>query len=333
MSQSDPGGSDADPFGVTVPAEIAKQLQLVSYIFVGTTAVLLWDVLNNLSEEYTILFKRKLRLSVGPYLMSRISSLVYVIGFTVFTTYPIGACKQALTAFDCFLPLATSSSALLFYFRLRAVYGGARLVSLLFLFLWLCVTGTSLTIPIGSAGATIGNTQACVVTKVSRYIAALGVTQCVYSTGIFLAISGRLLADAPVRHSTGQKAWAVASFGRPNLHAYSRTLFMDGQKYYIISVLVNLVVLIMVFAPVSPVYQGMLGGPAVGLTSIMACRVYRHARLHRWSAPAELDTLPLPVISESRREPDIDMDVVVSTSSAQDSRLKDPASGSVSTHR
>ncbi|KAJ7649166.1 hypothetical protein B0H17DRAFT_1338769 [Mycena rosella] len=51
------------------------------------------------------------------------------------------------------------SSCLLFFFRVRAVYGASRLVTAAFGLLWLGVLGTALTVPLGGDAIPIGPTD------------------------------------------------------------------------------------------------------------------------------------------------------------------------------
>jgi hypothetical protein len=129
----------------------------------------------------------------------------------------------------------------------------------------------------------------------------------VYDTSIFLAISYRLLANLHNERTPGEKIQFLFRdlFRGTNMHTFSNALFRDGQKYYMcvrsrltysimsgrnihiglffrrIAVLSNILTVSMVFAShVSPIYRGTFSIPNVALTSIMACRVYRNARLH-----------------------------------------------------
>ncbi|KAF7294093.1 hypothetical protein MKEN_01455900 [Mycena kentingensis (nom. inval.)] len=282
--------STSAPLGSGMDAE-AYTAQLSSYVLVASAAVLLWDLLNNLDEEYTIIFKRQWTVSFIAYVGARLASLVYVLGFAIYVVFPIGACAKTMHALNAFYPIAASSTAMLFYFRLRAVCGACP-ITYVFLFLWLCVTGTSVTVPFGADGGRIGETAFCTALRVSPYIGIFTALQTVHDTGVFLAISIQLLRDGPVRHTVREKIRAMTWSGGSRLHAFSRALFQDGQKYYLVSVLINILSLVVLNLPVHPVYRGILGPVSITLTSIMACRVYRHARLHRWSEP-ELITLPV----------------------------------------
>ncbi|KAJ7227530.1 hypothetical protein C8J57DRAFT_202540 [Mycena rebaudengoi] len=48
-----------------IPASLQRPLQIVAYVFVGSTAVLVWDILNNLRNDYLLLFRHKMSLATG----------------------------------------------------------------------------------------------------------------------------------------------------------------------------------------------------------------------------------------------------------------------------
>ncbi|KAJ7866639.1 hypothetical protein B0H14DRAFT_2732821, partial [Mycena olivaceomarginata] len=123
------------------PAEIQRQIQVSAYVFSGATAVLFWDILNNLGSDYSILFKQKFQWS----------ALVYL------------GCRYA-------------TIDVLFFLRLRAIWGGDRLITILFGFLWLAA-GTA--------------------------------------------------------RSQTRRVQLTALFSGSNLPAFSKSLFTDGQVYYI----------------------------------------------------------------------------------------------------
>ncbi|KAJ7496548.1 hypothetical protein FB451DRAFT_1549650 [Mycena latifolia] len=178
-----------------LPAYLQRQIQIAGYIFVGSTSVFIWDILNNLRNDYALFFKKKFHVACLAYAVSRIASLMYVLGFTVFATYPLQACNTS------------------------------------------------------------------------------------YVVGA-------------------------------NLPAFSKALFVDGQMYYMITVLVNILATLLVYIPsISPVYHGVLVVPSTTLTSIMACRVYRNTKLGITRGTSELalptlnsnavGTIPLSVVQFS----------------------------------
>ncbi|KAJ6571457.1 hypothetical protein B0H19DRAFT_1130024, partial [Mycena capillaripes] len=279
-----------------LPPDLVHQLQVASYVFAGATAVLIWDVLHNLAADYHILFKHKFRISSVAYLVSRVSSLTYVLGFTLFATYPIGDCKAAIRIFDGFFPVSAGATSLLFFFRVWAVYDGRRSIALIFGFLWISVVGTAVLVPIGSDATTIG--PSCIVTELHPYITASTICLAVHDTGVFFAISYRLLMNSHVEYTPGQRIKAL--FSGTTLHAFSKAVFRDGQKYYMITILTNLAMILIIYAPgVSPIYRGMMSIPNIALTSILACRVYRNTKLNY--GKMQPMSLPMTNVSSSPR--------------------------------
>ncbi|KAJ6593084.1 hypothetical protein B0H19DRAFT_1010439 [Mycena capillaripes] len=287
---------ESDSLPVVLPPKLAGQLLVASLIFAGTTAVFFWDILHNLRDEYILFFKNRLRLSAAAYLVSRIASLTYVLGLTLFATYPLGDCQAAKIVFTSFYPLSSGATSLLFFFRVRAIYDGHLLITSVFAFLWVCVVGTAIMVPLlgsHSHAASVGS--ACIVTGVPSDLWVTGTVLTVHDTSVFLAISYRLLANSHVDYTGREKVRAI--FRGPNLHAFSKALFLDGQKYYMIAVVANVVTISMVCATsISPVYRGTLAIPNIALTSIMACRVYRNAKLHLLE---NIPHLSFPAISDS----------------------------------
>ncbi|KAJ7842934.1 hypothetical protein B0H14DRAFT_1020816 [Mycena olivaceomarginata] len=289
---SDPPGPDSSQ-PVSLPPDILRQLHVARLVFACTTAVFIWDVLHNLVDDYHLFFKHKFRVSAAAYLGSRTASLAYVLGFTLFSTYPLANCRAAMVVFNSFYSLSAGCTSLLFFFRVRAIYGGQRIISWIFAFLWICVVGAAILVPIYSYAASVGSV--CIVTKIPSIVGAAATALTVHDTSVFVAISYRLLANSHREHTPTEMMRAL--FRGANLHTFSTALFRDGQMYYMITILSNILTISLVYAPsVSPIYHGVMGIPNVTLTSIMACRVYRNAKLHYVHVPH----LSLPTLSPSR---------------------------------
>ncbi|KAJ6494228.1 hypothetical protein C8R45DRAFT_174284 [Mycena sanguinolenta] len=280
--------------------------------------VFVWDILHSLSEDYHILFKLNFQVSAAVYLVSRIASLVYALGFTLFSTYPLPNCQAALVAFNAFYPISSASTSLLFFFRVRAIYSGRPIITYTFGFLWLCMLAGSLTIPLGTSATTVGH--ACIVTRLAPYMGANGVAMMVFDTSVFLAISYRLLANGRTEQTPGERIRSAFAFGEANLYAFSDSLLRDGQKYYLITVFTNTLTIAMIYAPdVAPVYRGMGSIPNVAVTNIMASRVFRNIKMryvrdgpvNRILHDAHDMRLSLPVISVASDTPPVQGDQVV----------------------
>ncbi|KAJ7719490.1 hypothetical protein B0H16DRAFT_1432714 [Mycena metata] len=284
MAQSSEGSEQ-------LPPDLRKQIEVSVYVFAGSTAVFVWDILNNLRGEYSLLFRHRLNAVTLVYFASRIASFIFVLGLTIFECKSLQSdCKTAYIAFYCFYVIGVSGTAFLFFFRVRAIFHGERLPTIIFGCLWLAVLASSIALPIDGSAIGVGDPTMCIVTSrhLSRYIAA-GFLITLHDTIVFFAISYRLNSQAE-QQTPGEQVKAL--FSGANLPTFSKSLFVDSQMYYMITVVINIVATVMIFVPgVSPLYHSFLIIPNVTLTSIMACRVYRNTKLGVTHGSADL-TLP-----------------------------------------
>ena len=116
--------------------------------------------------------------------------------------------------------------------RLRAIYGGDRIVTSIFGFLWLAVVASSVLAIVGATVTSIGNPPECLIVSTRKYDGASGICITVYDTLVFLAISYRLVSNSA--KTQRQTLWeqTKALFSGSNLPAFPKALFTDGQMYY-----------------------------------------------------------------------------------------------------
>ncbi|KAF7350870.1 hypothetical protein MSAN_01649100 [Mycena sanguinolenta] len=264
------------------PPEVERQLQAARFVLVGSAAVLIWDILNTLTEDYEIFFNNQFQIAAAAYLVSRITAAAFVVGFVVFSTYPgIHNCQTLLILLSSLIPFANGSNSLIFFIRVRAVYDAHRLITFLFGFLWLCVVGSGIVTSASGIQAESLN-GVCVTTKLPGTATIPVIVLTVHDTAVFVAMSYRLLANSyDYEEYTGsfwRKLKAMMLGGK--MHAFSKTLFRDGQYYYLITAVANLLTITMVYAPVPSFLHGVIATPNLALTNIMAGRVYRNAKLH-----------------------------------------------------
>ncbi|KAJ7142691.1 hypothetical protein C8R44DRAFT_658302 [Mycena epipterygia] len=303
-----------DPLSL-LPPDVAKIFELLRYVGTGSSAVFVWDVLNNFKDDYRLLSKYPVRWPVLAYFTSRILCLVYIVGFTIFLTYPARGCETLALVLDCLYPAAIPATSLLFFFRVRAIYGGKRSVTVFFGILWILEVAACMFVPFGTTGANIGPTPYCVVSRISPIDGASTITPTVFDTAVFVAISYRLIGNSSVKsahHSWMERCRAL--FSGAYLPSLSRSLFVQGQVYYAITVISNIATSVMIYTHVGTGYHALLALPNITLTSVLACRVYRRTRL---GLTQEQDndtmlpslnarrnnhaTLPLNIISPARR--------------------------------
>jgi hypothetical protein len=128
--------------------------------------------------------------------------------------------------------VAVSSTALLFFFRVRALYDGNKWITAAFFIMWLAVLGGSLTVVTSLGGVHIGNTKYCTFSGFKPYGSSANIIIGVFDTCVFVAISWRLLANSAVAAPRdGSALDRFNLFGRYLPH-FSRALFQDGQNYY-----------------------------------------------------------------------------------------------------
>ncbi|KAJ7079900.1 hypothetical protein C8R44DRAFT_653930 [Mycena epipterygia] len=271
-----------------LPAEVAKVVEVSRYVATGSSAVFIWDVLNNLKDEYHLVSQNPVRWPFVAYFTSRILCLVYVLGFTVFITYPVGGCERLALILTWLYPAAIPATSLLFLSRVRAIYGKTRMVTVIFGLLWIVEFAACMVVPFGTAGANIGSTPYCMISRISPHDAASTITPTIFDTAVFVAISYRLMGHSTkesAHHSWMDKSRAFLTGAY--LPSLSRSILVQGQIYYMITAISNIATSVMLYTHLSTGYRGLLGLPNITLTSVLACRVYRSMRL-KLEEPSEI---------------------------------------------
>jgi len=130
-----------------------------------------------------------------------------------------------------------TSTTLLFFLRVRAIYADTRYGPTLFFFLWLANLGCSTLDFLLVDGTHLGSTQSCIFINLRKVYAIVpAVAVLVYDTTIFVAISYKLFTHSDLgmrdqEHPRGKQITALLS-GK-GLPAFSRMLLQDGQIYYL----------------------------------------------------------------------------------------------------
>ena len=126
---------------------------------------------------------------------------------------------------------------MLFFLRVRALYQDDPVVVGLFGFLWLCVLGGSLIVPIAgrkvSANLLPHETFCADVKPYPSYAGAAIIIPAIFDTLVFLAISYRLFPDYEVDLSTSWKDRIRLFLTGRGLPRLSKALLQGGQQYYL----------------------------------------------------------------------------------------------------
>ena len=127
--------------------------------------------------------------------------------------------------------MSISSSGLLFFLRLRAIYNRNRIVVASFFVLWLGLIAASLFVPLGTSGGPIGPTHYCQYTSFSESSYAGLIGPLIYDTLVFAAISWRLIHIRSVE--MGYRDTVRTLFSKKGLPAFTARILVDGQLYYL----------------------------------------------------------------------------------------------------
>jgi len=260
---------------------MASQVMTSRYITVSTLAIYVWDFLNNIINDYRLVSQYRLRPPIVVYLLSRICSLGFIVSTTVFQTAPVNSCYKLEKSLGVLFFLAVTSTSLLFFIRIRAVFDRNPWVVAFFAALWLAVVAACLTVIIGVDGVNIGPTRYCIDGEVKTYVTMATVTPLINDTCVFLAITWRLFCNSYAR-PTFKDGLRVVIFG-DYLPMFSKAMLQDGQAYYLTTVTINLVAVIMLFNQSVPtILRTVFWVPNALMVNIMACRVFRNTIFGRF---------------------------------------------------
>ncbi|KAF8808739.1 hypothetical protein BYT27DRAFT_7096258 [Phlegmacium glaucopus] len=258
-----------------LPHELASQLLIVRYIAVGTLSVFIWELLNNILNDYKLLSEYRVRLPTATYFISRVCCLGFIISSTVFETTPIPTCYGLQKTMDVFYSITVVSTSLLFFFRIRAVFDMNPWISAFFAALWVAVLAGCLAFVAGLNAVHIESTQYCISSEVKPFAAAASVIPLINDTLVFLAMSWRLCRNSYACR-TFRHDFRIFFFG-DYLPVFSKAMLQDGQAYYLTTVTLNLVTVIMLYNHSIPgILRTITTIPNVALMNIMACQVFRN---------------------------------------------------------
>ncbi|KDR70728.1 hypothetical protein GALMADRAFT_75822 [Galerina marginata CBS 339.88] len=263
------------------PPDAAWQTSVFYYTSAGSVAVFVWDMLNNLLNDYKLVTRYRVGLPTAVYfLSSTICILLYLISTNIFLlAAPIGDCRSHGIRTAWLYPVAMGATAFLFFIRVRAIYHRSKFVTSYFFVLWLLLLLGTATIPSTVRADNIGPTKYCFTgSNISPLLNASGGVTLLFDTSVYLAITWRLTRDFYIsthRSDGGMRAM----FTGENLPMFSRGLLQDGQVYYLSTAIFHLMGVILFNIYSLPLaYRFISGLPTEVVMNIMACRVYRSTK-------------------------------------------------------
>jgi len=192
------------------------------------------------------------------------------------TTLPVGHC-HVLRHLSILSPFTVPLSVLPFVIRVSALYSNNRYVVTFFSMAWLGVLGSYIEAPIGTTGGYIGSTMFCVNLRKNLAVALTASSVFILDLLIFMATSWALMrnsyADVTIKNSI-----KVMVFGRA-LPAFSQSILRDGQAYFLATLLLNLLFVVLCYVPDAPIPPCSVGFPFFVMLNNMSSYMYRNLRI------------------------------------------------------
>ncbi|KAJ6486607.1 hypothetical protein C8R45DRAFT_930244 [Mycena sanguinolenta] len=145
---------------------------------------------------------------------------------------PVENCNALALGRSICIVLKQTSTVMLFFLRVTAVWHSSKIAYVVFSILWLAILGAGIIDPVGDRGAHRGPTKQCIDTVIPAHIEATGIVPPINDTVIFLAINYRILAHTILADSL--MARLRAFFGGTGLSTLTRKLVQSGQHFYLL---------------------------------------------------------------------------------------------------
>ncbi|KIM36345.1 hypothetical protein M413DRAFT_31763 [Hebeloma cylindrosporum] len=273
------------------PETVTYPVMVSTRVLAGALAIMCWDILNNLNNEYRLLFKYRLSL---PTLA--LVGLGYMVTAALAETTPIGTlirrCEGLELAASWMYVVCISTTSLLFLFRVRAVWNRNKYVIWFFSFMWLGVFGALFAAPQAMFATSTDSTRYCTSRRAKPFAMAFVIIPLVNDTLVFIAVTvGFVMSTHP--EPTLQEGIRTVMYG-DYLPAFSRAMLKDNQMYYLATVGCNLLTVVMFYIKSLPGgYRTMFVVPNVMLMNIMACRVYRNTKFGNQWVESTISIIPI----------------------------------------
>ncbi|THU97705.1 hypothetical protein K435DRAFT_662309 [Dendrothele bispora CBS 962.96] len=273
----------------------------------------LWDFLVHLEDDFLILFKKASAIPTIAYIISRfvfpIDPLALYYGYAVVDAISTTKCKAINYVMLTFLFISVSSTTLLFFLRLKALYDHNQTVIRIFFCLWLITVGCSVMMfwsgEIAHFPDPVTHDPVCIYSTFNLKPGSFPLDAVlVHDTCVFIAVSCRLYPNSYFEMALANRQNTRSDF---NLHltktmsktrefisgrhlpAFSKALLRNGQIYYLISLCASVVTSLFLYIPFfsipgmkgTPGIRIMLIIPHVTIVNAMACRAFRQVRAGR----------------------------------------------------
>ncbi|TCD63193.1 hypothetical protein EIP91_005860 [Steccherinum ochraceum] len=257
-----------------LPPGFWQEEQTMQLMVLGVVGAWAWDVLVSLGDEYRMFRRCGIRLPDVVYVLARLTTGWFFGVTTAFVIAPIHNCHVVARVQSSAASIQIPFNALLFLFRIRAVFHEKRIVFFAFVVLWLGLFGTCMSALLSLDATPLPGTGRCLEITAQKTAAASLVYGAVYDTLVFAAISTQLV----LFYQHAGRTWKVFLTGR-GMGDMSRILLQTSQQYYIVTVGFTILCSALVLTPsVPPPYSNTSILLSAFFTNAMATRIYRNLK-------------------------------------------------------
>ncbi|KDR79259.1 hypothetical protein GALMADRAFT_137131 [Galerina marginata CBS 339.88] len=257
--------------------ELAYQFNVATYLHVGSTGALVLDILDNLGNDFGLLYHYDIRLPTIIYFTTRISVLGYCLGRAVLLTIPVADCTKLANAVGAFLVVYTASTSGFFYLRVCAVYSMKRTIIAFFGIGWLASFALMLSLSISYTATHIENTNFCQEKFRGHFLGPTSLVLALNDIFMYSAIVYRIYGMYSDSGTTVRQRLGIFAFGT-SLPALSKALIKDSQLYFLVVMTTNIFLAVAAHVFKAPI-NVMFMVCHIVLVNILSCRVYRNMKM------------------------------------------------------
>ncbi|THH27549.1 hypothetical protein EUX98_g6639 [Antrodiella citrinella] len=266
-----------------LPPALANGYKAQSHVFFLVFGAWFWDFVNAIPEEYTTVWRRRQNVVTMFYISSRLATFCAIVTAILVQITPTTHCN-ILKYFMCLsMAVASAGGSFLFVVRLFAVYDRSRVIAAITGILWTSTLGTSIAVPFSLIFGHIGPTDFCIAERVGWFgslVVPFSITT-VFDTLVFVLITWRMgMVSQDLAAETSYVSRLLSLLRGDGLPRFSKAVLQHGQKYFLATVVLNILVVVMLTTPTVPnVLHSIFIIPTIAMQNALSCRIYRETML------------------------------------------------------
>ncbi|KAF9479194.1 hypothetical protein BDN70DRAFT_879062 [Pholiota conissans] len=256
---------------------LARNINDATYLHIASTGILLWDFLNNLRNDFKLLFTHKIGIPTILYFTIRLTLIAYTLGRAVLLTAKVENCGALGNALNICLIISVACTATFFYLRVVAVYSRNPYVVGFFGLTWLATVSMAITFFKTFIAVPFPQTQYCMEMIKGNFLIATVSVLLFNDLLIYIAIAYRIyriFLDYEFEADLKRKA-VILLFGA-SLPVGSKIVLLESQLYCLIIVISKAFLVAMI--SIDKEKNAMFIVCHLVLVVVLSSRVYRELR-------------------------------------------------------